>query len=180
MLLIVLSFATEAERDKFEYLYERYKRLLLSKAYGVLRDHMLAEDATSEAFLRVYKNLDKIDDPDSPRTIAFLVTIVKNAALTLLAKKKKQPLDELDEDKPGKQAAEEDAMSKINTGEIYKKLDALSEDCRSAFLLKYAYGCSNKEIGKLLKISANNAGVLLHRARTRLKTLLAAEGYSYE
>ena len=89
MLFLFLSFRTENEKDKFEFLYNRYKRLLLSKAYAVLSDYELAQDAVSEAFIRVYKNLRKLDDLESGKTAAYLVMITRNAALTLLNKQKK-------------------------------------------------------------------------------------------
>jgi RNA polymerase sigma-70 factor (ECF subfamily) len=66
-MLLIFTFETERERDKFEYIFNKYKKLILHKAYDVLRDYALAEDAASEAFIRIYKNLDKISDPTAPR-----------------------------------------------------------------------------------------------------------------
>ena len=59
-MLIFLAFANDDDKSKFDYLYNRYVKLLLYKAYAVLHDYSLAEDAVSEAFIRVYKNLGKI------------------------------------------------------------------------------------------------------------------------
>ena len=44
-MFIFLTFATEEDKLKFERLFEKYKRLLLYKAYGILGDYSLAEDA---------------------------------------------------------------------------------------------------------------------------------------
>ncbi len=67
-MFVVLTFTDASERDKFEYIFHKYKKLMMHKAYSVLGDYMLAEDAASEAFIRIYKNLRKIGDPDSPQT----------------------------------------------------------------------------------------------------------------
>jgi RNA polymerase sigma-70 factor (ECF subfamily) len=90
---MVFTFETEAERDKLTFIWARYKNLMLHKAYAILRDYSLAEDAVSEAMLRIYKNLHKIEEPISNRGVAFIVTVVKNAALTLLEKERRNPIE---------------------------------------------------------------------------------------
>ncbi len=177
MFFIVLAFGSEQERDKFEYLYSKYKNLLLKKAYDILQDYMLAEDAVSEAYLRIYKNLSKIDDVDSGRSIAFLVTIAKNAALTLLEKKNKNATAEIPEEQADGFELEGQVVAALGTEEIYRLINSVGEEYKNVFLLKYAYDYSNQEIGKLLKINANHVGVLLHRAKKKLAAILREEGY---
>ena len=70
--------------NKFEYIYKKYRKLLLYKAFEILKDYQLAEDSTDEAFIRIYNNLNNVDDPDSNFSIAYFVTIVKHTSLTLL------------------------------------------------------------------------------------------------
>lgn len=176
-MLLILTFATPAERDKFEYLYHKYKNLCLKKAYDILRDYSLAEDAVSEAFLRIYKNLDKIEDPDSNRSIAFVVTVARNAALTLLSKEKKQDSDELDEAQEDSFNLEQMALSNLSLEGIYGLLEQINEDLRSVFTLKFAYDLSHREIAGLLGITENNVTVRLHRAKKKLAQLLVKEGY---
>ena len=55
-MILLLAFSSAEEKDAFEYIYTRYKNLMLQKAYAILHDRMLAEDAVSEAFIRIYKN----------------------------------------------------------------------------------------------------------------------------
>jgi len=178
LFVLVLAFKTESDRDKFEYIYSKYKRLLLHKAYGILHDYMLAEDAASEAFLRIYKNLDKIDDPRSNKCIAFVVTIVKNAALTLLKKKTRDRAEELLDNNQDSFELEDFVVSELSSQAIYGLMDEVGEEYKSVFLLKYAYDMSNKEIGSALGISPNNVGVLLHRARKKISDILRKEGYA--
>jgi len=175
---VLLSFTFESDdtRDKFEYLYEKYKRLCLKKAYDILGDYMLAEDAVSEAYLRVYKNLHKIDDPTSNRSIAFVVTITKNAALTLLARQKSAGGDELDETLPDDYDLEGETLTRLDAGRVFEVIAQLSEELRSVFLLKYAHDMSHKQIGSALGITENNVTVRLHRARKKLSAILAKGG----
>ena len=177
-MLLVFTFATEQERDKFEFLYAKYKNLLLRKAHDILKDYQLAEDAVSEAYIRVYKNLDKIDDPASNRSIAFLVTIAKNAALTILEREKKKQADPVDDEMPDSYSLESEVLAEVSSEVIHGVIEQLSEDLRGVFLLKYAWDLPHKEIGRLLGITENNVTVRLFRAKKKLAELLVKEGYA--
>ena len=59
--------------------------LYVSKA--ILKNNESAEDAVSEAFVRIIKNLDKINEDDRYKTRAFLVIIVRNVSIDILNKK---------------------------------------------------------------------------------------------
>ena len=175
-MILIFAFRNEEDQDKFEYLYQKYKNLLLHKAYDILKDYALAEDAVSEAYIRIYKNLHKIDDPAANRSIAFVVTIVKNVALTMLSKEKRITAEEYDDTQADSFDLEESVMSGVTSRQIYAAMELLGEELRSVFLLRYAYDYSLKEVGALLGISENNAAVRLHRAKKKLALLLAKEG----
>jgi RNA polymerase sigma-70 factor (ECF subfamily) len=112
---------------------------MFRKAREILRDDMLAEDAVSEAYIRVYRNLRKVEDPDSPRSAAFLVTIVRNAALTMYGKNKEEVMDEIEEERADPQVLEDMAASNINSERLYQIVGELDEPLRNLFVLKYAY-----------------------------------------
>jgi len=177
-MVLIFAFSNEQDQEKFEYLYQRYKSLMLHKAYGILRDYALAEDAVSEAYIRIYKNLHKIDDPSSNSSIAFVVTIVKNVSLTMLSKEKRMPVEEYDEDRPDSFDLEESVLAAVSSQQIYEIMDQLGEELRGVFILRYAYDYSLKEVGTLLNISENNAAVRLHRAKKKLAHILSEKDYS--
>ena len=180
-MLIFLAFTTADDKKKFDYLYNRYIKLLLYKAHAVLHDYSLAEDAVSEAFIRVYKNLDKIEDCDSGKTAAFLVIIARNCALTILSKRRRDSsanIDDLDLPAPGD--VEDSIISKCSANDIMKVIDSLKENLKEPFLLKYAYNMSHKEIAQVLGQTENNVTVRIHRAKTKLIQLLQTGGYTDE
>jgi len=165
-----------SEKDTFEALYTSCKGLMLNKAYGILRDRGLAEDAVSEAFIRIYKNISKIDDPASNRSVAFAVTVVKNVALTMLQRETRHPSDFLDDDRADTFDLEEHVLSRLSSEHIYALLNQVNEELRSVFLYKYAYDMSHREIGRLLNITENNVTVRLHRAKKQIALMLREEG----
>jgi RNA polymerase sigma-70 factor (ECF subfamily) len=61
MLTYYLSLIDdEPSRTLFEQLYQLYVHTMFHVAHGILQDHMLAEDAVHDAFLRILNHLDKI------------------------------------------------------------------------------------------------------------------------
>lgn len=177
--MIVFSLPHGNEREKFEYIYGRYKPLLMHKAHQIVRDRMLAEDAVSEAFIRIYKNLRKVGDPDSNQSVAFYITIVKNTSLTLLSKNPSSA-ELLDETTPDPFDLEEHILSNASCDAIYSALDTLNENLKNVFMLRYAYDLSHREIAGLLKVTENNVNVMVHRARKKLSEILAREGVAHE
>ena len=59
---------TAAEKEKFEKLYEQYRKLMMAEANAILKSKHLAEDAVQEAFLRIIKSFDYVEEILSPRT----------------------------------------------------------------------------------------------------------------
>ena len=177
MLLIFLTFPNEYEKSKFEYIYDKYKKLLLYKANAILNDYSLAEDAVSEAFLRIYKNMRKIDDPDSGQTVSFLSVIVRNTAIDILNQNKNTYSDIYENDIQSNFNVETEVISEIVTDGMLKVVDKLKDELRDCFLLMYAHNLSYKEIGRILNISESNVTVRIHRAKKKIIELLKEGNY---
>ena len=178
-MILVFTFADESEAEKFEYMYRKYKNLLYYKAWDILHDPMAAEDALSETMIRVYRNMEKIGDPDSPESAAFLVTIARNVSLTLL-KKRRSALAPIEDDEPDETIADPfdleasvlDGFSEERLCLIIGKLDEVS---RNIFILKHAYELSHQEIASQLGLTENNVTVRLHRTRKRLAAMVTED-----
>jgi RNA polymerase sigma-70 factor (ECF subfamily) len=183
-VILIFTFTDAKDAEKFEYLYKKYKRLLYYKANEILRDPMAAEDALSETMIRVYRNMDKIGNPDSPESAAFLTTIVRNVSLTLRKKQISAPelmQSGLDEDKPENGPAdpfdmEESVLDKLTEERLCIILGKIDEESRNIFVLKYAYDLSHREIASQLSLTESNVTVRLHRIRKRLAKIAVEEG----
>jgi RNA polymerase sigma-70 factor (ECF subfamily) len=177
-LLLLLVFDSHDGRAKFERLYSKYKDLLYYKAWDILHDQMLAEDAVSEAFIRVFRNLHKIDDVESPRCAAFLVTIARNCALTILARRRQESVGSGEdfEQLVDPQDVEQTVICAVTFEEASALLEQLDELSRNIFILKYAYDLPHGEIAAQLGLTENNVAVKLHRARRKLHQMLSAQG----
>lgn len=163
---------TEEEKGKFERIYHKYKNLMLSCAYSILKDESLAEDAVHDAFMRILANLDKIDEVDSPRARGFVVVITENVSKTMYNKVNRVKVVELDENIPMDENVEQNAEQNLTAKLIAEKIAQLPENYRSVMVLKYRNGLSDKEIAKSLGISHALTRKRLERGRKALGKLL--------
>ena len=182
MLIYALAFPSDSDREKFELIFRKYKNLMLYKAFEILKDPYLAEDAVSEAFLRIHKNMRKISDPLSNQSVAFFVTITKNSALTMYKKaaneyNEKAEVIDMEYIPDVGMDPENQVISDMAADDIYMLVDRLSDNQKQVFLLKYAHDCSIREISRILDMTEGNVTVTLHRARNSLKKMLRREEY---
>jgi len=154
---------------------------MLYIANSILHDKHLAEDAVSEAFIKIIDNLDKIEEVNSYRTRGFVVIIVRNISLNIL---KKQKHIELQDDLTSYSEDEDSFLDTITTMEAYDKIveaiSKLNKNYSDILYLKLYMKYSYDDIAKILGISKENARMRFSRARKALKEQLLKEGYFYE
>ena len=182
--MFIFVFENESDRARFEYIYNKYKNLLFVKANEICKNRTLAEDAVSEAFFRIYKNMSKLVDDDSPSSVSFMVTVVKNTALTIIKKENaNQTYSLTNENDDGETDIadiydlEDEVFDRLDSDMVYNLVNQLRDRRKSVFLLKYARDLPHKEISRILGISENDVTVTLHRAKKQLAELLKREGY---
>ena len=78
MLIYLAMIESDEDKSKFEIIYDTYKKLMLYEANKILMDTHDTEDVVHESFLKIIKIIDKIEDPQCPRTRNLVVTIVEN------------------------------------------------------------------------------------------------------
>ena len=96
MLSFYLSaLESAADKEDFRALYRRYHGVMERTALAILQDPRDAEEAVQEAFIRVIENFSKIYEIPCKNLGAWLVTIVRNEAITMLRRRRDHlPLDE--------------------------------------------------------------------------------------
>lgn len=92
MLALIMAIKDDNEREKVADIYKLYSGTMLYIANGILNDIHLAEDAVSEAFMKIIDNLEKINTVDCYQTRGFVVIIVRNVSLDLLRRQNRSKL----------------------------------------------------------------------------------------
>lgn len=176
MLTFYLSLTkSDNEKEKLELLYRKYKVLMLNRAYEILRDGKLAEDAVHSAFLKVLKNLSKLDEVESIKTKAYIMVVLENTAKTMYTKEKIYMSSELSENIPDITNVQRDTEVKLTAEAAAEKIALLPEKYRDVLILRYINELNDKEIASALGISASAARKRLQRAREKLRTLLGGD-----
>ena len=159
---------------KFEVIYERYKNLMFYTANRVLGDTRDSEDIVHDAFLKVIKIIDDIDDPNSPQTRYLIVTITENKAIDLYRKRKAKTVVPFEEEYIG--VPEQSMINQIEENDrLVKAIALLPGKYREVLLLKYSHGYSMDEIAMILSMSKENVKKNIQRARKKLEKQLSEE-----
>ena len=162
MLMICLSLVdTPEEKSKFRQLYEKYQGLMFYCAREILRD------------IRLAKHLKKINDIDCNKTKHFIVIIVESASKDICRREKKQMAVSWEEIEgslyfPARERVEE--MSGL-TG-VEQAIMELPLTYREIFCMRYVWGYSNQEIGKILGIRQGALRQRIVRGKLLLQKIL--------
>ena len=98
MLIYLQMLETPEEKSKFEQIYLEYRNLMFYVSKGILHNQQDAEDAVQEAFLKIIKIIDQIEDPKCPKTKNLIVMIVERTAIDLWRRQKKLQRVSMEED----------------------------------------------------------------------------------
>ncbi len=174
MLLFYLEMInTQEDKDKFELLYETYRKRLFYVANQIIKDSFLAEDAVHHTFLTVLEKFDKIDEVHSHKTFSFLVVIVRNYSINLYNKRKRHPLIPLDENT---YADDNDLLAATEEADaVTRAIFMLPDLSRDILTLKYVHEFTNREIAAMLGITEVTVRKRLERAKKLLKKILKGE-----
>lgn len=176
MLFFYLSaLDTQEERTKFEEIYKKYGKLMKYVAYNILRDDSLAEDAVHNAFLKLIKYIDRINDVDCHKTKSFVVIVTESVSKDMYAKRKREATVNI-EDNEQEIVIDPPDFDSIDTQVIADAIGKLPEIYRDALILKYVHQYKDAEIGELLGISPTAVRKRLQRAKEKLVLILGEEG----
>lgn len=162
----------QAGRKKFEQLYEKYHNLMYHRAYEILNDEQIAEDAVSEALIKLAINIDKVGEAESTSAKAFTMQIVEHTAIDLYRKRRKEMerYRDLEEIKEILTVPEPESWS---GSALAKAILELPFENRQVILLKYAQGYDNAEIAALLDFTVAKVEKLLSRGKRKLQQNLS-------
>lgn len=91
MLAFYMSLIDDdSDKNKFEIIYYKYRKQMLSMAYSVLKNQYDAEEAVQETFIKIARNIKSIKEPQSPSTLSYVLKATKNNSLNKLKSNKKR------------------------------------------------------------------------------------------
>ncbi len=164
------------DQDAFTALVEKYQKRVHALAWRKTGDFHVAEEITQDTFLRAYRKLGTLKNPDL--FAGWLYVIANRLCNTWFEKKAPDmqsletvPAIELEEHVYSEYTAEqrEERASEKRVDLVKRLLQKLPESERIVVTLHYLAGSSVKEISEFLGVSLNTVKSRLYRARQRLQ-----------
>ena len=158
--------------SELETLFRAHHDRVFRTAHRITGSPADAEDVLQTVFLRLVKGHEEYDLSENPA--AYLSRAAINASLDLMRSRSRTRLVGLgDVDAEGIESRwqgpeAEHADRELQTL-IRQAVAGLGKTAGEMFVLRYYEGYDNQEIAKMLDTSQMVVGVVLHRARTRLR-----------
>ncbi len=171
----LITRARQGDRDAYEALVQRYQDVALRVAYLITGDFAEAEDATQEAFLKVYAALGRfrLEAPFQP----WLLRIVANEARNVrkAAQRRSTLVSRASFQHPARghvPSPEGTALANEQRGVLVRALQELREDDRLAISYRYFFDLSEGEMVEALGWSRGTVKSRLSRALGRYRQQL--------
>ena len=177
----LIELLKKRDRAAFKNIVETWQDMVYNTALGILQNAEDAEDVTQETFMQAFESVSSFKGESKFSTWLYRITISK--AMDHIRKKKRkkrfafiqslygkndQPLiDPPDFFHPGVSME-----NKENAAVLFKAMEQLPPNQKTAFVLNKVEGLSYIEIGDVMKISDSAVDALLHRAKANLKKIL--------
>ena len=88
-MMFCFTLALEEEQEnKLEELYNRYHLDLIRFAHSIVKSTEEAEDIVQEAFIRIFRNIAKIENSTDREAKNFMLITVRRLCYTHLARKR--------------------------------------------------------------------------------------------
>jgi len=167
-----LRLVPEQPPGELEQLFQAHHARVFRTAQRITGSAADAEDVLQNVFLRLVKGQEEYDLKQNPE--AYLSRAAINAALDLLRSRTRSrsvALDDVDADaipsrfkNPEMEHADAELQNLVRAA-----VSRLGKTAGEMFVLRYYEGFDNTEIAGMLKTSPLVVGVVLHRARTKLR-----------
>jgi RNA polymerase sigma-70 factor (ECF subfamily) len=167
--------AREGDADAYRMLVEHHSRNLFRLAFRMTGNEQDAEDVVQETFLRAHKQLARYEARSAFST--WLYRIAANCSLDLIRSRKRRTGAAEPEDVLRSVAGQEPGPDKlVYSGEVQRTvalaMNELSQQERTAFVLRHFEGQSIADIGSVLGLTENAAKHSIFRAVRKLRRAL--------
>jgi RNA polymerase sigma-70 factor (ECF subfamily) len=154
----------------FHTLYQTYAPLVRRFAVFLCGNPALADDITSDTFVRAWRSQEKIREATVK---AYLFTIARNVYRDYLRRQK--PMSELNESMPDSSLDPHiRAEQKAEVRELMSTLQQFPEIDRAALLMRVQEEMTYEEIAHALELPLSSVKVKIHRLRLKLIKARAA------
>ena len=172
----LLERAREYDAQALAEIYDRYAESIYRYAYRYVGDAGLAEDLTSEVFLKL---LEALGTSRAPREQlqGWLYRVARNLAIDWFRQQAKGVTYSLNEEmRPGGDSPATRLEEQQLHQDLREAISKLTPSQQQVIVLRFGEGRKIKEIGQLMGKSEGSIKVMQYRAMRKLRELLESQG----
>jgi RNA polymerase sigma-70 factor (ECF subfamily) len=173
----LVQLAQQGDGEAFGQLYDRYVDTVFRFIYFRVNDRALAEDFTSETFLRALRRIDTISYQG--RDIgAWFITIARNIVLDhVKSARNRLEVTTADtiEGREQAQSTENAVLRTLDSERLMSAIAQLGDEQRECVMLRFLNGMSVSETAAIMAKNEGAIKALQHRAVRKLAELLGSE-----
>jgi len=173
----VVRRAQRGDRDAFDLLVRTYQDPVFNHVFHLVGDRGLAEDLTQDVFVRVYQRLPSFSFRS--RFTTWLFQIAVNRVVDEIRSQERRPrpaelpVDDL------LAVADRSSEHSETIDAIWRAVEKLNLDLKSALLLRDVAGFSYAEMAETLGVSLATVKWRIYKAREDVQAALAKEGIGF-
>lgn len=166
----LIQAVTDGNEQSFAIMYERYADKVYNTALSYTKSAEDAEEVTQDVFVKIHKNASSFKRESSLNTWIYRIAV--NTSLNYLKKRNRFTLfksnlstsSSIDFEHPGVLLE-----NKENAVALYKAMDCLPENQKTAFILSFIEDLPRKEVAAIMEISLKAVESLLQRAKINMR-----------
>ena len=167
---VAVARVADGDHDALRLLYDRYGRIVYGMTYRLTKDPQLAEEATQDTFLTLWRRADRYD-PERAKLTTWLFVIARNRAIELVRARKRAPEPHEDVEPAGEETDTADLIALADDAErVARAMAELPESQLEVIRMAYFDGLSHAEIAERI---AQPLGTVKSRIRLGLSRLRA-------
>lgn len=180
--MVLYMLENEEGIDKAERLFMKYRDVMYGAALSVLNDIHLADDAVSQSFVKLLKNIDRIDEENEKKTSSYMTVVCKNIAINMVRKNIYLNIDdkmiEKIEDKQNMNTKDPSLIiqEKESFNLLIDYINSMDKRYREVIILKYYHDMENSKIAEVLGIKETTVRKRLVRGKELLMKMLKRSG----
>ena len=148
--------------------------MMMKIAMGILRQTQDAEDAIQNSLIAMARHMDAIEQPEDIRTVSYVRTVVRNAAIDIYRKKERKNIsyDDLLIEPADTFNLEKVVCDSEEVRRVIKAIEQMETEYREVLSLFYLNEMSPREIADVLNRPYNTVRSQINRGRKKLLKLL--------
>jgi RNA polymerase sigma-70 factor (ECF subfamily) len=174
----LIALLKKKDRAAFKIIVESWQDMVYNTAIGFLQNAQDAEDTAQEVFMQVFESIASFKEESKFSTWIYRITVSKS--LDHLRKKKRKKrfafIQSLYGNNNGLMIEPPDFFhpgikieNKENSAVLFKTIEQLPANQKTAFVLNKIENLSYSEIGEIMKSSESAVDALLQRAKKNLR-----------